>query len=60
MENVSEPSTVGALTGLLARLEGYTLATGVLDPAMDGGAPMVRERQPTRRAGRATMRGTGR
>ena len=45
MENVSEPSTVGALTGLLARLEGYTLATGVLDPATDGGAPMVRERQ---------------
>jgi hypothetical protein len=45
MENVSEPSTVGALTGLLARLEGYTVETGVLDPATDGGAPMTRERQ---------------
>ena len=44
MENVNEPSTVGPLTSMLARIEGYTLEAGVLDPAVDGGGAMSRER----------------
>ena len=44
MENVNEASSVGPLTGLLARLEGYTMEVGVLDPQADGSAPMARER----------------
>ena len=35
---------MGPLTGLLARLEGYTMEAGVLDPEADGSAPMARER----------------
>ena len=44
MENVNEASSAGPLTGLLARLEGYTMEAGVLDPEADGSAPMARER----------------
>ena len=45
VENVSEPGVVGPLTGLLSRLEGYSLATATLDPRRVAGEPMVRERQ---------------
>ena len=44
MENVNEASSVGPLTGLLARLEGYKMEAGAQDPGTDGGAPMSRER----------------
>ena len=45
MENVAEPALVGAVTGMLSRLEGYVLETGKVDPFATFGAPMVRERQ---------------
>ena len=45
VENVSEPGVVCPLTGLLSRLEGYSLATATLDPRRVAGEPMVRERQ---------------
>ena len=43
MENVNEASATGPLTGLLARLEGYTMEAGPLRPNM-AGAPMSRDR----------------
>ena len=45
VENVAEPTVVGPLTGLLGRLEGYTLRTSMLDPRAVAGAPVARERQ---------------
>ena len=45
VENVAEHSSVGPITGLLARLEGYTVATGALDPRRTANMPICRERQ---------------
>ena len=45
LENVTEPSVVGPVTGLLTRLKGYTVETGELDPRTCAGAPMARTRQ---------------
>ena len=44
VENVSDSSAVGPVTGLLCRLEGYALERGVLDPMRLAGWPMSRER----------------
>ena len=45
VENVSEPSAVGPMTGLLARIEGYKMETGMLDPREVARMPVARERQ---------------
>ena len=45
MENVTEASSVGPITGLLGRLSGYHLETGVLDPRNIAKMPIARERQ---------------
>ena len=45
VENVAEASSVGPMTGLLARLEGYSIATAMLDPRAVAGEPVARERQ---------------
>ena len=45
VENVSEPSSVGPMTGLLGRIEGYNLSTGMLDPRTTAAMPVARERQ---------------
>ena len=45
VENVAEASSVGPITGLLSRLEGYSIATAMLDPRAVAGAPVARERQ---------------
>ena len=45
VENVISKTTVGPITGLLARLGGYTLREGALDPRRVAGAPMARDRQ---------------
>ena len=44
MENVTEASGTGPITGLLSRLEGYTMEKGELDPQTTAHAPMARER----------------
>ena len=44
VENVHEVSSVGPITGLLARLEGYRLRAGALDPRTTAGIPMARDR----------------
>ena len=44
MENVTEVSGTGPITGLLSRLEGYTMEKGELDPRTTALAPMARER----------------
>ena len=45
VENVNEPSSNGPITGLLARLSGYKLETGTLDPLKVARMPISRERQ---------------
>ena len=45
MENVYEVTSVGPITGLLARLEGYRLRSAMLDPWQVAGVPMARSRQ---------------
>ena len=45
VENVSEPSAVGPMTGLLARIQGYEMRTGMLDPRAVARMPVARERQ---------------
>ena len=45
VENVCEPSAVGPMTGLLSRLEGYTIHTGKMDPRTTAKMPISRERQ---------------
>ena len=45
MENVYEVTSVGPITGLLARLEGYRLRSAMLDPWPVAGVPMARSRQ---------------
>ena len=44
MENVNEPSSVGPLTGLLGRLDGYRMEAGPLNPPTVAGVPMDRDR----------------
>ena len=44
VENVTDVSVVGPLTGMLSRLEGYTVELGVLDPRWVAKSPMARER----------------
>lgn len=44
MENVTDPSAVGPMTGLLTRLPGYAVEAGSLDPPGFAGAPMARDR----------------
>jgi hypothetical protein len=45
VENVAEASAQGPITGLLSRIEGYTLEACVLGPQDAAGAPMARDRQ---------------
>ena len=45
VENVSEPSSIGPMTGLLGRLEGYSMETGELDPRSTAKMPIARQRQ---------------
>ena len=45
LENVADASAVGPITGLLARLGGYTLETSTLDPRWTAGEPVARERR---------------
>ena len=45
VENVNEPSSSGPITGLLCRLAGYSLETGVLDPREVAKMPIARERR---------------
>ena len=45
VENVSEPSSVGPMTGLLSRIQGYQIATVKLDPREIARMPVARERQ---------------
>ena len=45
VENVNEPSSSGPITGLLGRLAGYKMATGVLDPRTTAKMPIARERR---------------
>jgi hypothetical protein len=45
LENVAQRSISGPLTGLLSRLGGYSVRTGVLDPQTAADAPIARERQ---------------
>ena len=45
VENATDVSAEGPITGLLARLEGYSLESGILDPRTTAGAPMARERR---------------
>ena len=44
MENVTDPSAVSPMTGLLTRLPGYAVESGRLDPPSVAGAPMARDR----------------
>ena len=44
VENVNETSIVAPLTGLLTRLEGYSVTGGVLTPQTHGAADIARER----------------
>ena len=44
VENVCDVSIVGALTGLLSRIVGYSLECGPLDPRVVVCAPMARDR----------------
>ena len=44
VENVGDASAVGAISGLLGRLDGYHVEAGPLDPLVTCGEPMVRER----------------
>ena len=44
MENVNDASATGPLTGLLSRIDGYTLRGGVLEPSVVALAPVARER----------------
>ena len=45
VENVNEPSSIGPITGLLARLEGYRLESAMLDPRGVAKMPIARERR---------------
>jgi hypothetical protein len=45
VENVAEASAQGPITGLLSRIEGYTLEACALGPQEAAGAPMARDRQ---------------
>jgi hypothetical protein len=45
VENVAEASAQGPITGLLSRIEGYTLEACPLGPQLAAGAPMARDRQ---------------
>jgi hypothetical protein len=45
VENVAEASAQGPITGLLSRVEGYTLEACALGPQFTAGAPMARDRQ---------------
>jgi hypothetical protein len=45
VENVAEASAQGPITGLLSRIEGYTLEVCALGPQLTAGAPMARDRQ---------------
>ena len=45
VENVAEASAQGPITGLLSRVEGYTLEACALGPQDAVGAPMARDRQ---------------
>ena len=45
LENVAETGSVGPITGLLARLPGYDVETGTLDPRWTAGEPIARERR---------------
>ena len=44
VENVTAVGVVGPLTGMLMRLEGYTVEVGKLDPQTVAASPMSRER----------------
>lgn len=45
VENVNEASVTGLLTGMLGRITGYEMESGVLDPQGTLGEPMARERR---------------
>ena len=45
LENVAEASVTEPLTGMLARLHGYTVETSTLDPRWTAGEPVARERR---------------
>jgi hypothetical protein len=45
VENVDERSIAGPLTGLLSKLGGYSVRTGVLTPEEVAGAPITRTRR---------------
>ena len=45
VENVSEPSMVEPMTGMLARIGGYSLETAELEPIDVVGAPVARRRR---------------
>jgi hypothetical protein len=44
VENVNEPSAIGGIGGLLARLAGYEAEGGTLEPQEVAGAPVARDR----------------
>ena len=44
VENVTDASSVSAITGLLGRLAGYSLERGMLDPLDVADMPVARER----------------
>ena len=45
LENVNEPSAVGAMSGLLSRIQGYkSVEEGALTPQGTARVPMARER----------------
>ena len=44
VENVTDASSVSAITGLLGRLAGYSLERGMLDPRDVADMPVARER----------------
>jgi len=45
VENVTDVSVVAPLTGLLRRLGGYAVETGILSPEMIAKMPTARDRQ---------------
>ena len=45
VENVTDVSATGGITGLLERLDGYELESGELDPREVAGMPVARERK---------------
>ena len=44
VENVCDVSVVGALTGLLTRMTGYSIRSGILEPRTIAAAPVARDR----------------